>query len=62
MRDHVRVLICRVDDREQMTEVAAFGLAAIEVNQGAGEHTLNELETRIQQTGNAILRRLFEEQ
>ncbi len=39
--NHMRVLICRVNDREQ---------------------TLNELETRIQQTGNAILRRLFEEQ
>ncbi len=60
--DHVRVLICRVDDLKQMTEVAAFDLAAIEVNQGTGEQTLNELENRIQQTGNAIPRRLFEEQ
>jgi hypothetical protein len=54
--DHIRVLICRVDDLDEMTEVAAFDVTAIEVNKGAGEQALNELENRTQQTGNAILR------
>ncbi len=38
--DHIRFLICRVDDPDQMTEVAA-----IEVNTGMGEQTFDALET-----------------
>jgi hypothetical protein len=60
--DHIRVLICRVDETDEMREVAAFDVAAMEGNTGTGEQTLNALESRIQLTGNAILRRLFQEQ
>ncbi len=60
--DHIRVVICRVGDTDEMMEVAAFDVAAIEVNKGTGEQTLNELENRTQQAGNAIVRQLFQEQ
>ena len=43
--DHIRVLICRVDG-DEMTEVAAFDVAAMDRNKGTGEQTLNELESR----------------
>src|SRR5690349_14490601 len=59
---HIRVLICRVDNEDQMTEVAAYDLV------GSGEirleaaHALDDLEGRTHRTGNAILRRLLQAQ
>ena len=58
--DHIRVVICRVGDTDEMTEVAAFEVTEIEVNKETDEQTLNELESRTQVTGNAILRQLFQ--
>ena len=61
-RAHIRVLICRVDDEDEMTEVAAFELAnSVEVRREAA-HALDDLEARAQRTGNAILRRLLHAQ
>jgi hypothetical protein len=45
-----------------MTEVAAFDMAAIAVDKDAGEQTLNALESRTQEIGNAILKPLFQAQ
>jgi hypothetical protein len=52
---HIRVLICQVDDEDQMTEVAAFELAGSDEVRLEPAHTLDALETRTHQTGNAIL-------
>jgi len=37
-------LICRVDEAEQMTELAAYDLGGNQPVRLAGEHTLDELE------------------
>jgi hypothetical protein len=44
--NHIRVLICRVDDpaSEQMTELAAFNLPATDVSTLQPETALDELE------------------
>lgn len=60
--NHIRVLICRVDDKDEMSEVAAFDMAPLDGNKGVGEHTLDALERHTQETGNAILRRLLQAQ
>ncbi len=61
---HIRVLICRVDDpaSDQMTELAAFDLAATNVDSLQPETALDELEATTQETGNAILRRTLQAQ
>ncbi len=53
---HIRVLICRVDEAEQMTEVAAYDLTGGAEVRLEAAHTLNDLEGRTHRTGNAILR------
>jgi hypothetical protein len=60
--DHIRVLICRVDDTDQMTEVAAFDMAGIAPQMLAAEQTLNSLEASTLRTGNAIMQTLFQAQ
>ena len=61
---HTRVLICRVDDptSDQMTELAAFDLPAADVTTLQPDTALDDLETTIHITGNAILRRLLQTQ
>ncbi len=59
---HIRVLICRVDDEERMTEVAAFELANGDEVRREAAHALDDLELRTHRTGNAILRRLLQAQ
>jgi len=61
---HIRVLICRVDDptSDQLTELAAFDLPAADVTTLQPDTALDDLETTIHITGNAILRRLLQTQ
>jgi hypothetical protein len=61
---HIRVLICRVDDptSDQMTELAAFDLPAVDITALQPDTALDELETPTQITGNTILRRLLQAQ
>jgi hypothetical protein len=61
---HIRVLICRVDDRtsDQITELAAFDLPAVDITALQPDTALDELETTTQITGNTILRRLLQAQ
>jgi len=59
---HIRVLICRVDEEEQMTEVAAYDLASEGEVRLAATQALDDLESSIHRTGNAILRRLLQAQ
>jgi hypothetical protein len=61
---HIRVLICRVDDRatDQMTELAAFDFPATDVTALQPETALDDLETTTQATGNAILKRVLQAQ
>ena len=59
---HIRVLICRVGEGEQMTEVAAFDLAESGEVRLEATHALDDLESRTHRTGNAILRRLLQAQ
>jgi hypothetical protein len=60
----IRVLICRVDDptSDQMTELAAFDLPAVDITALQPDTALDELETTTQITGNTILRRLLQAQ
>ncbi len=60
--DHIRVLICQVDDTDHMTEVAAFDMAGLAVQRVAAEQTLNELEASTLRTGTAIMRELLKAQ
>ena len=61
---HIRVLICRVDDRasEQMTQRAAFDLPSTDVSALQPETVRDDLEAATQETGNAILRRTLQAQ
>ena|SRR5438270_598888 len=59
---HIRVLLCRVDEEDQMTEVAAFDLGGSDEVRLEAEHALDDLESRTHRTGNAILRRLLQAQ
>src|SRR5690349_15596623 len=59
---HIRVLICQVDEQDQMTEVAAFDLARGDEVRLEAAHALDDLESRTHRTGNAILRRLLQAQ
>jgi hypothetical protein len=61
---HIRVLVCRVDDpdSDQMTELAAFNLPASDVTALQPDTALDELETTTQESGNAILRHVFQAQ
>jgi hypothetical protein len=54
---HIRVLICHVDDpaSDQMTELAAFDLPAIDLTTLKPETALTDLETTTHTTGNAML-------
>jgi hypothetical protein len=59
---HIRVLICRVDDGEQMTELAASDLRGNQSLDLERRQTLDELEAQTHRTGNAILRELLQAQ
>jgi len=62
--NHIRVLICRVDDpaSEHMTELAAFDLPTTDVSALQPETALDELESTTHEIGNAILRRTLQAQ
>ncbi len=57
---HIRVLICRVDEAEQMTEVAAYDLAGGSEVRLEAAHALDDLEARTRRMGNAMLRQLLQ--
>jgi predicted negative regulator of RcsB-dependent stress response len=62
---HLRIIICRVEDEdneEQMTELASFDLAEVEVAKLKPETALDELETTTQTVGQAVLRELLKRQ
>ena len=61
---HMRVLICRVDDRDtdHMTELAAFDLPTTDVTALQPDTALDDLESTTQEPGNAILRRALQAQ
>jgi len=62
---HLRVIICRVEaaeKEEQMTELASFDLAEVEVGQLKPETALDGLETTTQRVGQAILQELLKQQ
>jgi hypothetical protein len=61
---HIRVLICRVDDpaSDQMTALAAFDLPETDLTTLKPETALDDLETTIHTTGNAILQRALQAQ
>jgi hypothetical protein len=52
---HIRVLICQVDELEQMTELATFDLSGSESVRLEAGHTLDDLESQTQRIGNRIL-------
>ncbi len=60
----IRVLICSVDEEvpDEVTELAAFDLPTTDVTALQPETALDDLESRTQQTGNAILRRVLQAQ
>ncbi len=60
----IRVLICSVEEDapDEMTELACFDLPPTDVSTVQPETTLDDLETITHETGNAILRRLFQAQ
>lgn len=61
--DYIRALICRVDEAEQMTEIASFDVEKVASSvRREAEHTLNDLEAVTQRAGSAILRRLLQVQ
>ena len=62
---HLRVIICRVEDEaqeEQMTELASFDLAEVEVKELKPETALDGLEATTQTVGQAVLRELLKQQ
>ena len=61
---HIRVLICRVDDptSDEMTELAAFDLPALDDAALQPKMALDALETTTQVIGNAILRHMLQAQ
>jgi hypothetical protein len=59
---HLRVIICRVENEEQMTELASFDLAEVEAGQLKPEILLDGLETTTQTVGQAVLRELLKQQ
>ena len=62
---HLRVIICRVEDEaneEQMTELASFDFAKVEVAKLKPETALDGLEMTTQAVGQAVLRELLKQQ
>src|SRR5437867_1856140 len=55
-------MICRVDEPEQMTELAAFDLEGMENVRLEAAHTLDDLEARTHRIGNTILCQLLQAQ
>ncbi len=58
----IRVLICRVDDGEQMTELAAYDLGGNQSVRLEEGQLLDELEAATHRTGHAILREVLRAQ
>ena len=60
----IRVLICRVDDRDpdQMTELASFDVPGVDVSALDAETALDDLEATTNEVGHAILRHLLQAQ
>lgn len=58
----IRVLICRVDDRDpdQMTELARFDMLEVDVSALDAETALDDLEATTHEVGHAILRHLLQ--
>jgi hypothetical protein len=59
---HIRVLICRVDEGEQMPELAAHDLGRNQRERLEGGQVLDELEGETHRVGNAILREVMQAQ
>lgn len=59
---HIGVIICRVDEPEQMTELAAFDLGDKESVRLEAAHMLDDLRAQTHWVGNAILCRLLQTQ
>jgi predicted negative regulator of RcsB-dependent stress response len=61
---HLRVIICRVEDENEgeMSELASFDLAEVEVTTLKPETALDGLETTTQTVGQAVLRELLKQQ
>ncbi len=60
---HLRVIICRVEEDEaQMTELASFDLAEVEVAKLKPETALDGLEMTTQVVGQAVLGELLKQQ
>jgi hypothetical protein len=59
---HIRVLICRVDEPEQMTELAVFDLGGADSIRLEAAPTLDDLETQTHPIGNRILCQVLQAQ
>jgi hypothetical protein len=59
---HLRVLICRVEDDKEMTELHSFDLPAVELEKLSPETALDEIETRMLDCGQKITGYLLRQQ
>jgi len=60
----IRVIICRVDaeDAEKMTEIGSYDMPEIALSEVSREMTLDEIEQRSYEKGNAILKGVVQAQ